>query len=562
MSNPTKAAQLLSQVQVRLTAAAFGRALYIFSVATLSVGVIAVLVVRLLGILPPSQQRPEWLLVLPLAAVLLASVFRRRIERSLAARRVDEHARTHDLFLTLATLQSSAGEYQPLVVQAAEQTAEKIRPVEVVPFRVQKPVGRLASLVAVLALLIWLLPQLDPFGAVEAAQKGQKQHEELVSLRRATKARQDQLKKDVQIESERSDQIDKEIEGLKSSFREMKPKQEQSNARVLQSHRNALNDQWKMVSSDDLRKMLSEQALSQQFGGARGQKMNEWLKQLQQGQTEALQKEMEQARETMEAMLQARTPEEKQKLASQLRRQLQDMKKFSSEKANSGELSSALDRALKALDAAAKQPQDGESNEEMTQEAMEALRESLNLSKQELQELARSAADMKKLEDALKTLQQAERLNKQGQLDGEKCEGCQSLEEYAAMYRQMMGDGMPGEGEGMGQKGFGKGGEAAEDDSDPEGYKDEKSKTQVQAGKVLLSIRTKEYASEKDFDPNELRQYQDSVSAIKSGVQAAIESEQVPPGYVDGIKGYFDNLQAPIGQKPAAPPSAAPTNGQ
>ena len=81
-----------------------------------------------------------------------------------------------------------------------------------------------------------------------------------------------------------------------------------------------------------------------------------------------------------------------------------------------------------------------------------------------------------------------------------------------------------------------------EDDSDPEGYKDEKTKTQIQAGKVLLSIKTKEAATEKDFDPEELKKYESTVSEIKSGVQAAIENEQIPPGYVDGIKSYFDNL--------------------
>ena len=83
-----------------------------------------------------------------------------------------------------------------------------------------------------------------------------------------------------------------------------------------------------------------------------------------------------------------------------------------------------------------------------------------------------------------------------------------------------------------------------EDDSDPEGYKDERTKTQIQAGKVLLSIKTKEAATEKDFDPEDLKKYESTVSEIKSGVQAAIENEQIPPGYVDGIKSYFDNLDS------------------
>ncbi len=550
MSDANKADLLLQRVQRRLKAAAFGRSAYLSAMGTLSLAIAGVLAARLLGLIPPSGQQWEWLLAIPVVSLILAAIFHNRAERTVAAQKVDAHAGTHDLFLTLATLNSSAGEYQPLVTHAAEQSAEKIRSADVVPFRIQHQLLRLTAAAALLALVVWQVPQLDPFGKVEATLKAEKQQEEVASIRRANKSRQEQLKKDVQIDEERSEQIDKQIEGLKSAFREMKPKQQQSNSKVLQSQRQALNDQWKMVSSEDLQKMLSQQALSQQFGGARAQKMNEWLKDLQQGKTEGLQKEMEKAKETMDAMMEAKTPEDRQKLASQLRKQLQDMKKFSSEKAGSSELSSALDKALKALDAAAQQPKDGESSEELTEEAMQALKESLELSREELQELARSAGDIQKLEEAMKTLREAERLNQQGQLDGEQCEGCQSLEDYAQMYKQMM-RGNPGDGEGMGEKGFGKGGEAPEDNSDPEGYKDEKSKTQVQAGKVLLSIKTKEYASEKDFDPNELRQYQESVTTIKAGVQAAIESEQVPPGYVEGIKGYFDKLPAPV--SPATP---------
>lgn len=547
MTNSSTAGTLLDQVQRRMRLASFARALYWCSCGALGLGVAGLLTARLLGLAAPVDQRPEWLAAAAVVVLLLAGLCHRRVARIQAARRIDRHAETRDLFLTLATLSTSAGEYQPLVEHAAEEAARRIAPPAVVPFRLARPLAVLSSWAVLLGVLAWTVPQLDPFGHVEAAVKKEAEQKEIVAIRKATRARQDQLKQDTAKEDEESEQIDKQIAGLKSAFREMKPREQQKNSKVLQSQRNALNDQWKMVSSEDLRKMLSQQGLNQQFGGARGQKMNEWLKELQEGRTQALQKEMEQARETVQAMLEAKTPEERRKLASDLRRQLQDIKKFSSEKAGSKELAAALDKALKALEAAEKSTKSGESggetNEEMSQEAMQALQESLALSKSELQELARSAGDLKKLEEALQTLQKAESLNQQGQLDGEQCEGCRTLAEYAEKYRQMMAGKPGGDGEGMGNPGFGKGGEAPENDSDPEGYQDEKSKSLVQAGKILLSIRTKEYAGEKDFDPNELRQYQDTVTAIKSGVQAAIESEQVPPGYVDGIKGYFDKLE-------------------
>ncbi|MFN9039371.1 MAG: hypothetical protein ACK5YO_23935, partial [Planctomyces sp.] len=196
------------------------------------------------------------------------------------------------------------------------------------------------------------------------------------------------------------------------------------------------------------------------------------------------------------------------------------------------------------------EPRSGEG--ELSEQARQALEESLKLSKKELQELARAAGDMKQLEEALKTLQQAEKLNQQGQMDGEECEGCQSLADYAEKFSKKMG--------GMGQSGQAErnepGAMMSEDDSDPEGYKDEKSRTQIQAGKVLMSIKTRESATEKDFDPEDLRKYENTVQQLKAGVDAAIEAEEIPPGYVDSIRQYFDKFGGT--ELPAAPSGAAP----
>jgi hypothetical protein len=556
MSSEPVALTLLNRVQARLRTVNFARSLHRSTLGGLIVACVAVLIVRLAGLLPPDRQRPEWLLVFPATAALAAWLFHRRVERTAAARAVDQHAKTNDLFLTLATLSSSAGEYQPLVEHSAAAAATRIVPAEVVPFKVQRPVGIQACVLCVLALLVWLIPTLDPFGKVEAATKVQKQKKEIEVIRKVVKTRDEELKSVVQVAEERESKISDKMQELMGALRKMKPAETKPNSQVLQNNRQSLNELWKNVSNEELREMLSQSISDQQFGGSRAQKMNEWLKQLQEGNAEQLQQQLDQAQETMESMLEAKTPEERQKLASQLRKQLQDLKKFSSEKAGSKDLENALSQALKSLEAVASQKKNGESEgsesegelgeNEMSQEAQQALKESLELSKKELQEIARSAKDMKQLEEALKTLQQAEKLNKEGQLDGEQCENCNSLSDYAEMYNQMMnGRGTNGQAERDTP-----GAIQDEDNSDPEGYKDEKSKTQIQAGKVLLSIKTKEAATEKDFDPEELKKYESSVTEIKAGVQAAIENEQIPPGYVDGIKNYFDNLQTPA--KPAA----------
>jgi tetratricopeptide (TPR) repeat protein len=541
MQDSNKTGSLLSRVQSRLRVASLSKSLCLWLVVTAAVAAVGTLAVRLGGILPPSQQNPQWLFFAPAVALLLTILFHRRSSRQAAARAVDQHSGSKDLFLTWSTLGHSAGEYQPLVEQEANDVSDRIRPVDVVPFRLGRPVLHVAGAAIVLAMIVVLFPQFDPMGTVEAAEKVEELKQEVTAIRQANKDRKEQLQKKTDINDEMSEQIDNEVDGLKSAFRDMKPKERKSNSKVLESHRSRLNEQWKMVSNDELRSLLSQHASAQQFGGTRTKQMNEWLKELQNGMTKSMEKKLDDARETLQAMMNAKTPEQRQKLASKLRRDLQDLKKFASDKAGSKELSAALDKALKALEAAAKKS--GESNNDgMAEEAMQALQESLELSRSEMQELARSAKDLKKLEEAIKTLQQAQSLNQDGQLDGEQCEGCNSLSDYAELYKKLMAErGEPGEG--MGNQGFGKGGEAPEDDSGPEGYKVEKSKSQVLAGKVLLSIKTKEYATDRDFDESELRQYQDNVTAIKTGVQAAIESEQVPPGYVEGIKGYFDKLE-------------------
>jgi hypothetical protein len=566
MSPQSEAASLLQRVQKRLTTVRFAKTLHWWTFGSLIAACVSVLSIRLLGLLPESQQRLEWLLIFPAAASLGAWLFFRRVEQTSAARLIDQHARTDDLFLTLATLNSSAGEYQPLVETSAAKVAPRITPAEVVPFRPQRPVGLQAVAMIALALLVWLLPTLDPFGKVEAATKVERQKKAVDQILKSVKVREEQLSKVVKSTEERQEKIDAETKELMAALKKMKPAEKQMNSEVLKQHRSELNNLWQNVSKEELRQMLSQSVSDEQFGGEKSKKMNEWLKDLQNGKTDGLKQELDKARETMESMLSANTPEERQKLASDLKKQLQDLKKFSSKKAGSKDLENALDKALKAMEALAqkeksgKQGENGEPSEEsegeaeLSKQAAEAMKEAMELAKTELEEVARSAEDLKTLEEALKTLQQAEKLNNGEQLDGEECEGCQSLAEYAKKFKEMMGQ------NGQGQDGEAQrnepGAMMTEDDSDPEGYKDEKSRSQVQAGKVLLSIKTKEAATERDFNEEDYRKYEASVNEVKSGVQAAIESEQIPPGYVDSIKKYFDTLDAPKGE--AAPKEEPP----
>ncbi len=238
----SRAAALLNRVHGRMKTAALGRSFYFWGLVSIGVGAAGVAGVRMLGLLTPAEQRWEWLAAIPAVAVVLGSIFHRKVPRTQAARELDKHAQTKDLFLTYATLESAAGDYQPLVERAAEKAAEKIKPVEVVPFRMGRSLGITMVSAAALVLAVVLLPQMDPFGKVEAAVRKEEKKQEVVAIRKAARARQEQLQKEAKVAEETSSEIEKEIEALKSAFRAMKPQEKQNNSKVLQSKAKAFND--------------------------------------------------------------------------------------------------------------------------------------------------------------------------------------------------------------------------------------------------------------------------------------------------------------------------------
>jgi hypothetical protein len=181
--------------------------------------------------------------------------------------------------------------------------------------------------------------------------------------------------------------------------------------------------------------------------------------------------------------------------------------------------------------------------EGLDKESVEAAERSLDLTKLELKEIAQSAKDLKALEEALKVVQMAKQLNDQEKLDGEQADGAQTIEEYAEFYAQLlaqlgMNEAGEEEGDDTGGEGMGGGGVAPEDDSVETDFKTEQSKSAVTAGKVLLSVKTKGLSDKGDAK----KEYRSAIQKVKQGYSEAILQEQIPPGYHEGIKSYFDNL--------------------
>lgn len=550
MPEAPKSTSLLSRVQSRLKVNSLARALFVSGLVVVGVSFAVLLVIRLMGLVPQSQENPLWLLSIPGLMIVSALLFHRRVGQQSAARAVDSHARTKDLFLTLSSLHTSAGEYQPLVTQSAEDKADQIHPTEVVPFQFAQRLLVMVGVVGVFAVTAVFLPQFDPLGRVEAAAKTENQQKEMESIRKTNKERAKALTKKKIAATESKKMIEERIEKLKKDFRTMKPDKKQANTRVLGEHRMDLSEKWlTAAASEQFRRMLKTPMSGSMAQSARKQKMNEWMEELKEGKADKLKEQLKQAAETAKQMAEAETPAEKRELANKLQEQLQDLQKFARDKAGSKELNDALKKAMTALKAAKENNGEEATAEQkkLAKKAMEALKDSLKLSEQEMQQLEDAAKEMKRLDEALETLRQAEKLNAQNQLDGGKCDQCESLEDYKELYSQLMQEGQGASDQekdvNEGGEGQGRGGASSEDDTEPEGYVDEQEHPQVAEGRILLSMKTKEYAENEEVDPNEYRKYAEAQQRLKGAVQSAIETEDIPPQYVDGIKGYFDKLE-------------------
>ncbi|MBX3438702.1 MAG: hypothetical protein KF861_14505, partial [Planctomycetaceae bacterium] len=359
--------------------------------------------------------------------------------------------------------------------------------------------------------------------------------------RQATEVRKSELSKS-DVDAEFSEDVEQSLEDLKSSLQRMEPQNREENARVLGAHQKSLGEKWRM-GAEQLKELLSRKPMEQRFGAMNQSKARKWADDVRKGETESLEEEMDDLQKEVENIAQMEDPLQRTEAMRRLEKKLDELLDLAKEDVNSKPLAAALERAMKELEAAKANP-----SEKLTSEQQEALSESIKLAELELKQLAQSVRDMKELEKALELAQMAKRLNDEEKLDGEAMEGAETLEDYKELYAEMMAElgydvammgeeGMPGDGEGMGA---GEIEAMADDDSVKTDFQDETSKSAIKKGKILLSLKTKG-VSESDEDEIQL-QYNDIVSDLKQSVSEAIDQEQIPPGYHEGIKKYFDSL--------------------
>ena len=535
--------RLLARVALRLRFAAMGvwaRRALLGGAALLAV---ALLCSRLLGVLPERWVGWEALAAVPAVAlvVALAGVRRPAVER--VARLVDERSGSKDLFLSAVMPGQNASEFAPVVAEQAEEAAQGIQPGKVVPFGWRSGFRNVALALVVLAMLaagVQWLPRWDLLKMEQARAVAAKQEKKLVESQKLTELRKVELQ---QKSGALTEQVDKAMMKLDKALKDMKPVAKEENLKKLNEEAQAVSELWKKASADLPRMAENMERAAQQFGDqGQAEEMKKMIEQLKKGDASALKEAMENTKKKMEEI--AKMPEgaERKKQMEQLAKELAKLSNQMREQLGHKGANEAMQRALEQLSMA--------KDKEAAQEAMKAAADSMDLSKEELQQLAEQFKDAKNLEDAMKNLAKAKQLNDEGKLDGEDASEAKSMEDYKKLYEELMAKNGQGQGQGQGQgdgqgngkagqkPGTGNGGTVGEDPNAVTKTKDEKAKTKMGAGKLLMQWK-EEGKGEAGQKADE---YQEAVRSLKEGVAEAIRNERIPPGYHGAIQKYFDRL--------------------
>ena len=534
--------KLLRRVARRQRAASMGRRAHVFLLLLAGVYCLGLLASRLLAVLPDWFGWPTLLGVPAAAAVLGALLHRRPAERE-TARLVDTRADTHDLFLTSVLADESPGEYKPLVLGQAERRAASVEPRDVVPCSWRLKAAQAALVVVLLLLGVWFLPQLDPFGKEKGREELARRRQQLEQAGEEAERRAVLLKKK-RPDAEVSKAAEQAIRDLKAELAAMKPSEAARNRDRLAAVQQRLNRLWRERSTERLRDSLARGRTAQQFGAAKGEHDAEWRRQLRQGDTSGMQNSLDEVKEQARQLERLSDPDAQRELRNDMRRRLKDMERFTTANANSQSLGKGLKRALEQL---------GESKTpQLSDEALEALKKTLEATKLEAASLGQAIRDVEAIEKALKLVQLAKRLNELKGLDGKACQGGGKLEELAqrlgVLVAQLQGiqvvrvpgTGQGRKGEGGKGKGRGEGGAAKEDPKTKTKFQPQLSRSAIRAGKTLLLMKQRDPKAEVGKAKDD---YQRGVEAVKRGVGEAILKERVPPGYHEAIKKYFDTLR-------------------
>ena len=547
-----KTRQVLARVSRRLSALVTGQRWYQITITIGVLGLALLIVGRLLGLL--GEWAAWWQLAAwPLAGLLIAMLLVRRPGEREAARAVDSHVDGKDLFLTALRLDRAPGEYKDVVLRDAEERAATVVPAAVVPWHPWPALGRVALIAGLFAVCLQWLPSFDPFGFQAEERALAERRERLEESEAITASRKAAIEHE-QPDAELSEEVEQTLEELKQAFQQMKPEEQEKNRQEIREFQNAMGEQFRRRQLERLSQAMDEQ--EQQFGSSQDSELEEAGKKMAAGDSSAMEQQLQQMQQLAQQLADEKDPAKRQELEQKLKRQLQRLQ----QQADKMDAQSMSDSARRALEQLAMQNMQG-----LSQEALQALQNSLDLAQLDAQRLAQNMRDLQQLEQALQAAQMAQQCNNAGQLSGGMCQGASSIAEYARCFGSGMGQcNGQGQGSGMGQgmgsgsgnggmggQGQGRGGRAPEDDSIATGWQTERSQSALQAGRILMSWETQELGEEGEVTT----QRQAQIEAVRQGLSEAIVHEQVPAGYHESIKNYFDDLAASGSTSPTTAPA-------
>jgi hypothetical protein len=522
--NPSVVQHFLRRVSRRQNVVSFGRQWRFVLLVALGIYSLALLVSRLFGLLP-GWFTPTTSMVFLVSTLILGWIFYHRTDATEAARLADARMGTHDLFLTASLIGHSLGAYQDLVLQEAEQRAAKVLPKSIVPYSWQGDTLRVCAALALLGLGVYFLPQFDPFGLHQRQRQLAEQRERLLELRKATEARATLLEQN--RTGEHTDVTKQALANLEKAFREAKPNDKAGTLARLNQQQKILGQLWKQASEERLKNVLNLPPPAQSFGLADPSKAEQIRNDLQKGDVSSASKELEALKQKAEELARTQDPVEREKLRQELMDRLQNLKDTLDQQLNSQAMDSDLQRALEQL-ALANLPG-------LSSQSLKDMSDSMSLSQEELQQLAKAMADMQDIEQALRALQLAKALNNLQPLNGQDFVKFGDLRAYAAFCEGKCNSLIAGMGLGQG---YGIGPRPYGDEDSTNHFRPEKSASLLQPGRMLMEWKTREVS---EAGPAR-EEYLQAIQNVRQQASEAVVEEQIPPGYQAAIKQYFDTL--------------------
>ncbi len=538
---------------------------------------VALLIRRLCGV-GPDWFTADALAVLPVLAVLIALGTAQKSTVREAARSIDTTCGADELFLTLVQLQSPSGGYQGVVAQQAEKVAAGIRPAEVVPWRWRQPAARLAGGAVVLVVGMLFLPQLDPFGAAESANAAVAVRRDLEASRRETSIRAAELTARREL-AVLADGAEESLAELAAELRRLTDDRSAVSLQELGSRQRSVEARWREAKKDQDVARLVESVQANQFLGQAGNGSQQWVEDLAEGQTDSLDEAFATLQDELAELASSDDEADRQERERQVRKQIAELQRFAGNQLESQFAETAMKRAMSQLDSMRLEP-------DLKSEAAAAARESIDLAQQEMREIAQNAQQLASLEKALNAIQSAKQLarsedGKSGQSDEARIQ--EFVDQYAKMQgedgKENSGNDQHGENEGApnspdqqvastngqsGSKDEGKPGAtsqgktagrstnsssgqgsgrvaARENDRAETAFRDERESRNLDENRRLMAMRRQGLSEAGEVS----EEYRELVRSLQKRVSTAIEVEEIPPGYVSGIRRYFDSLDRP-----------------